>query len=186
MRLLHCILRKKWSLILFYFLFIKFLSADVTFYLYKVTLYLYKADLHRIRHCVWAGRSSCCLDIWDKLQKWICRTIGPSLVATLDWNLTSLLKCSQLILFYRCYFGMCSSKLAELVPLPYSRGRSCCYSNRMHDFSVISKCYKDVHVNSIFSHRVRFWNSLPAKHVPLIYDLNDFMSTINRHIFGLF
>ena len=118
MRLLHCILRKKWSLILFYFLFIKFLSADVTFYLYKVTLYLYKADLHRIRHCVWAGRSSCCLDIWDKLQKWICRTIGPSLVATLDWNLTSLLKCSQLSLFYRCYFGMCSSKLAELVPLP--------------------------------------------------------------------
>ena len=31
---------------------------------------------------------------------------------------------------------MCSSELAELVPLPYSRGRSTRYSDRLHDFSV--------------------------------------------------
>ena len=42
--------------------------------------------------------------------------------------------------------------MAELVPLPYSRGRSSCYSNRMHDFSVIPRCYKDVYVNGIFLH----------------------------------
>ena len=26
--------------------------------------------------------------------------------------------------------------MAQLVPLPYSQGRSTCYSDRMHDFSV--------------------------------------------------
>ena len=31
---------------------------------------------------------------------------------------------ASLSLFYRYYFGSCSSELAQLVPLPYSRGRS--------------------------------------------------------------
>ena len=43
---------------------------------------------------------------------------------------------------YAGYFGSCSSELAELVPLLNSRGRSTCYSNRLHDFSVtIPICY---------------------------------------------
>ena len=50
---------------------------------------------------------------------------------------------------YRYYFGRCSSELAQLVPLPYSQGRSTCYSDRLHDFSVtIPRCYKDAYVNS--------------------------------------
>ena len=48
---------------------------------------------------------------------------------------------TSLSLFYRYYFGKCLSELAQLVPLPYSRGRSTRYSNRLHDFSVtIPKC----------------------------------------------
>ena len=59
----------------------------------------------------------------------------------------------RLSLFYRHYFGICSSKLAVLVLLLYSRGRSCRYSNRMHDVSVISRCYKDILCQQhIFSH----------------------------------
>ena len=43
------------------------------------------------------------------------------------------------------------SKLAELVPIPYSRGRSTRYSNRLHGYSVtIPRCYKDVNINSFF------------------------------------
>ena len=89
----------------------------------------------------------------------------------------------MLSLFYRYYFVICPSKLAEQVPLPYSRGRFCRYSNRMHDFSVIPRCYKDA---SIFSHTVRFWNSLPTKRFPLICDLNGFNSTVNIRNFGGF
>ena len=39
----------------------------------------------------------------------------------------------------------------QLAPLPFSRGRSTCYFDRLHDFSVtIPRCYKDVYVNSFF------------------------------------
>ena len=73
------------------------------------------------------------------------------------------------------YFGRCSSELAELVPLPYSCGRSTCYSDRLHDFSVTTpRCYKDVYVNSFFLHTARLWNSLPTECLPLTYDLNGF------------
>ena len=56
-----------------------------------------------------------------------------------------------LSLSYRYYFGRCSSELAQLVPRPYSRGRSTRYSDRLDDFSVtIPRCDKDVYVNSFF------------------------------------
>ena len=80
-------------------------------------------------------------------------------------------------------FGRCSSELAQLVPLPYSRGRSTRYSDRLHDFSVtIPRCYKDVCVNSFFPRTARLWNSLPIECFPLSYDLNGFKSRINRYL----
>ena len=33
---------------------------------------------------VWAGAPSCYLELLDKLQKQICRTVGPSLAASLE------------------------------------------------------------------------------------------------------
>ena len=90
------------------------------------------------------GAPNCYLELLDKLQKRICRTAGPSLAASLE-------PFTSLSLFYRYYFGRCSSELAQLVPLPFSRGRSTRYSDRLHDFSVtIPRCYKDVYVNSFF------------------------------------
>ena len=63
--------------------------------------------------------------------------------------------------FYRYYFGRCSSELAQLVSLPYSRGRPNHYFDKLHDFSVtIPRCYKDVYVNSFFPHTARLFNSL--------------------------
>ena len=58
---------------------------------------------------------------------------------------------ASLSLFYRYHFERCSSELGQLVPLPFSRGRSTRYSDRLHDFSVtIPRCYKYVYVNSLF------------------------------------
>ena len=126
----------------------KFLSPEVALYLYKST----------IRPCmeyccnVWAGAPSCYLELLDKLQKRICRTVCPSLAASLE-PLAHRRSVASLSLFYRYYFGRCSSELAQLVPLPYSRGRCTRYSDRLHDFSVtIPRCYKDVYVNSFFPH----------------------------------
>ena len=90
---------------------------------------------------------------------------------------------ASLSLFYRYYFGRCSSELAQLFPLPYSRGRSTRYSDRLHDFSVtIPRGYKDVYVNSFFPRTARLWNSLPIECFPLTYDLNGFKSRINKYL----
>ena len=86
-----------------------------------------------------------------------------------------------LSLLYRYYLGRSSSELAPLVPLPFSQGRSTCYSDRLHDFSVIiPTCYKDVYVNSFFPCAARLWNSLPIQCFPLTYNLNGFKSRINQ------
>ena len=85
-------------------------------------------------------------------------------------------------LFFRYYFGRCSSELAQLVPLPFSRGRSTRYSDRLHDFSVtIPRSYTDVYVNSFFLRTAKLWNSLPKECFPLTYDLNGFKSRFSRH-----
>ena len=58
----------------------KFLSPEVALYLYKCT----------IRRCmeycchVWAGAPSSYLELLDKLQKRICRTVGPSFAFSLE------------------------------------------------------------------------------------------------------
>ena len=58
----------------------KFLSPEVALYNYKSTVRPY------IEYCcyVWAGAPSCYLELLDKLQKRICRIVGPSLAASLE------------------------------------------------------------------------------------------------------
>ena len=58
----------------------KFLSPEVALYLYKSTI---RPCMECCSH-VWAGAPSCYLELRDKLQKQICRTVGPSLAAPLD------------------------------------------------------------------------------------------------------
>ena len=126
---------------------LKFLYPEVVLYLYKSTI---RPCMEYCCHA-WAGAPSCYLELLDKLQKWIYRSVSPSLAFSLEplahfWNVASL------SLLYRYYFGRC------LVPLPYSRGRSTRYSDRLHDFSVtIPRCYKDVYVNSFFPRTARLW-----------------------------
>ena len=105
------------------------------------------AEAWCIEYCchVWAGAPSCYLELLDKLQKRMWRIVGPSLVASLE-PLANHRYVASLSLFYRYYFGRClslfyryyfgrclslfcryycgrcSSELAQLVPLPFSRG----------------------------------------------------------------
>ena len=150
----------------------KFLSPEVAPYLYKYTL---RPCMEYCCH-VWAGAANCYLELLDKLQKRICRTVGICFAASLE-------PLASLSLFCRYYFGRCSSELAQLVSHPFSRRRSTRYSARLHDFSVtIPRCCKDVYVNSFFPCTARLWNSLPIECFPLTYDLSDFLSKINRHL----
>ena len=131
---------------------------------------------------VWAGVPSWYLKLLDKLQKRICRSFGSSLAASLE-PLAHCRNLAGLSLFYRYYLGRCSSELAQLVPLPFSRGRSTCYSDRLHDFSItIPRCYKNAYVNSFFPHTGRPWNSLPIECFLLTYNLHGFRSRISRQL----
>ena len=58
----------------------KFLSPEVALYVFKSTI------CPCMEYCchVWAGAPNCCLDLLDKLQKWICRIVGPSLAVSLE------------------------------------------------------------------------------------------------------
>ena len=131
---------------------------------------------------VWAGAPSCYLDLLDKLQKWICRIAGLSVAASLE-PLAHRQNVASLSLFYRYYFGRCSSEHGQLVPLPFSRGRSTRYFDILHDFSVtIPRCYKDVYDKSFFPRTAKLWNSLPIECLPLAYDFSGIKSRINRHL----
>ena len=107
----------------------KLFSPEVALYLYKSTIWPY------LEYCchVWAGAPSCFLELLDKLQKRICRTVGSLLNASHE----PFADCRNVVsqsLSYSYYFGRCSSELAQLIPLPYSRGRSPDYSDRLHIF----------------------------------------------------
>ena len=58
----------------------KFLSLEVALYLYELTI------RPCIEYCchVWGGAPSCYLELVDKVQKWICRTVGSVLVILID------------------------------------------------------------------------------------------------------
>ena len=58
----------------------KFLSPEVALYLYKPTI---RPCMEYCCH-VWAGAPSCYLELLDKLQKLVCRTVGSSLAASLE------------------------------------------------------------------------------------------------------
>ena len=133
-----------------------------------------------MKYCchVWADVPSCYLEFLDKLHKGICRTVGPSLATSLE-TFAHLQNVASLSLFYRYYFGRCSSELAQLVPLCLSYWGSIHYSDTFHDFSVnIPRCYKDVYVSSFFPHTARLWNSLPIECFHLTYNLKGFNGSI--------
>ena len=132
------------------------LIRSMKFHSPEIALYLYKSNIRPcMEYCchVWASAPNYYLDLLAKLQKRLCRIIDPSLAAYLE-PLAHRRNVACLSLFYRYYFGRCSSELAQLVPLPFSRGRSSRYSDRLYDFSVtIPRCYKDVLCQQfVFSH----------------------------------
>ena len=88
----------------------KFLSPEVALYLYKSTI------CPCMEYCcyVWAGAPSCYFELLDKQQKRICRTVGPSLAASLE-SLAHHGNVVSLSPFCRYYFGRCSSELAQLI-----------------------------------------------------------------------
>ena len=164
---------------------IRALIPSMKFLFLEVALYLYKSNIPPcMEYCshICAGAASCYLKLLDKLQKQICRTVGPSIATSLETlahnrNVASLSFLEVLLWQIIIWTGPIGSTSF------FSR-RFTWYSHRLHDHSVtIPRCSKYICVNSFFLHIARLWNSLPIEHFPLTYKLNDFKSRINRHQF---
>ena len=66
-----------------------------------------------MKYCchAWVSALRCYLELLDKLKRWICRTGGPLLAASLE-PLARHLNVASLSLFYRYDIGRCLSELA--------------------------------------------------------------------------
>ena len=105
------------------------LFRSLNFFSPEVALYLYKST---IRPCmeyfchIWTGAPSCYLELLDKPQKRICRTVvricsnGCVRLAASPEPLAHRQNVAKLSLFYRFYCDKCSSELAQLVPFPHT------------------------------------------------------------------
>ena len=87
-------------------MFMLTVSSEFAVYICKSTIQL---CMEYCRH-VWVGAPSCHLELSDKLRKWICRTVSPSLGASLE-PLAHCENVASLSFFYGFYFGRCSSEL---------------------------------------------------------------------------
>ena len=74
-----------------------------------------------------AGTPNYYLNMLDKIQNLVYRTVAPSLAASLE-HFAHRRKVVSLGLFYKYYFAGCSSELAELFPFHHSYGKSTRYS----------------------------------------------------------
>ena len=114
---------------------------------------------HSMEYCchISVGAPSYYLEMLYKLQKLICTAVGPSIAASFDLLAHHRNVALSLLCWY--YFSRSSSKLAQLVPFPYSHGRSTHYCDILLDFSVtIPRCYKEVYVNSFMSKTLEFFS----------------------------
>ena len=83
----------------------KFLSPEVALYLYKSTI---RPCMEYCCH-VWAGASSCYLELLDKLQKRICWSVDPPLAASLE----PLTHCRNVASLPLTYFGSTGSPFLD-------------------------------------------------------------------------
>jgi len=89
----------------------------------------------------------------------------------------------DLCLFYRYYFGKCSSELSGCVPPPL-----CLTSNRRsrltdasHPYSVaLSTSRSSIGQRSFFCRVGRLWNTVPSTAFPTDFDLQAFKSQVNQ------
>ena len=97
------------------------LICSMRFLSLEVTLYLYKSSIRPcMEYCcyLWDGAHSCYLKMLDRLQKRIWRTIGPSFSISPE-PLAHRRNVFSLSLFSRYYLGRCLSNLIQLVPLHF-------------------------------------------------------------------
>ena len=127
------------------------------------------------------------LDPLDRLQKQVVSFVGAGLSSDLP-ALSHRRDVAGLSLFYKYYYGKCSSELADLVSPKRVTVRSTRFSEQMHRHTVNSpmsgtKFYQSGYYTSSFCPRTAsLWNSLTNECFPSDYDLRAFKGRVNKFL----
>jgi len=149
-------------------------------------LLLYKAQIRPLLEYsshIWGAAPDSVLNILNKVQDRAVRLIGDPSVSNSLSSLSHRRSVGELCLFYRYYFGHCSSQIAGCVPPPLqmSSNRTSRLTNSSHNFAVaIGTSRSSIGQRSFFSRVGKLWNSLPSSVFPAEFDLQKFKSKINQ------
>ena len=94
---------------------------------------------------LWAGVSEFALDFVDRIQSRALKLGGDDKVVSSITSLGHRRNVSCIVLFYKYYFGKCSSGLSELIPPPQVFTRNTRLSGRCHDFTVATMSHRRTH-----------------------------------------
>ena len=128
----------------------------------------------------WLVTRSHGLDLLDRVQKRLSSLVGSVLSADLQ-ALSHRRDVASLSLFYKYYYGKCSSELADLVPPKRVTVRSIRFSEQIHRHAVNSPmCRTNFYQSSFCTRTATIWNSLINECFPPDYDLAAFKGKVNK------
>jgi hypothetical protein len=118
----------------------------------------------------------------ERLQKKAFRLIDDMNVTNRIDTLEHRRIVGAVTLFYRYYYGECSSELLDLIPPLHSSILVSRLSAQAHPYVVASEFCRTVKFRgTFFSVAIRLWNRLPAHVFPPIYDPQLFKKNIHVH-----
>lgn len=151
---------------------------------------LYTLYIGTIRPCmeycshIWG--SSPGVELLDRVESKAFRLISsPPLTDPLP-SLSLRRDVASLSLFYRYYFGRCSTELHNCIPTPLVRPRATRQASQAHKYSVaLCQTRIERYSKSFFPAASVRWNSLPEEIFPDEYDICSFKRNVNRHLVSL-
>ena len=148
-------------------------------------LYLYKSTIRPLmEYCchLWAGAPQTHLHLLDRVEKRAKNLIGQPLASEL-LPLSSRRDVASLSLFYRYYFGRCSSALSESVPKPKVFSRGTRRANQLTCYHVsLERTRTKGRSTSFFVRTAHLWNQLPPSCFPVQYDIGSFKRRVNKFL----
>ena len=114
-----------------------FISRARGFFSPSQLLIIYKSQIRpSLEYCshVWGGVPKSSLHLLDKVQSKVIRLINnPSLTKSLQ-SLSHRRLVADLFIFYRCFHGLCSLKIKNIIPDPLKHVRPTRSSTQSHPF----------------------------------------------------
>ena len=163
-----------------------YLNRATEYFSSRDLLLLYKAQVRPLmEYCshIWGGAPATSLKILDKVQARAIRLINDVKLTSYLQPLSHRRAVASLSLFYRYFFGACSSELSGCVPPPLTltANRVSRQTTSSHPYTVVvPTCRTSLGKQSFFMRTARLWNALPSICFPALYDLQKFKQAINK------